>query len=104
LEGENPKDDEAAEYGDKNDSEFDPEGLDFGFDKEDFVGLKQAIWSVGRGDENDEEDRDPDEQDVQKLEGMMRKLQAVRDTSVGLQEEQRKRLARRAVSEVMKDL
>ncbi|KAK8062975.1 hypothetical protein PG997_015072 [Apiospora hydei] len=45
-----------------------------------------------------------DEAEVQKLEGMMRKLQAVRDMSAGLPEDQRKRMAAKAVGEVMKDL
>ena len=45
-----------------------------------------------------------DEDEVQKLEGMMRKLQGVRDMSAGLPEDQRKRMAAKAVSEVMKEL
>jgi hypothetical protein len=35
---------------------------------------------------------------------MMMKLQAVKDASAGLPEEQRKRMAARAVGEVMKEL
>ena len=92
------------------------------------MGLRKAIWSAGREDEEafmdapgvrgegtkGGEDRKPqaekeeegalNDEDVVKLEQMMRKLQAVRDLSSGLPEEQRKRMAARAVGEVMKEL
>ncbi|KAL2176447.1 uncharacterized protein P884DRAFT_278529 [Thermothelomyces heterothallicus CBS 202.75] len=90
--------------------EFDPEKLDFGFDKEDFVGLREAILSGGRGGEgagpggDAEDNEDIGEEDVQQLERLMLKLQAVRDASAGLPEEQRKRMAARAVGEVMREL
>ncbi|KAI1847158.1 hypothetical protein JX265_011834 [Neoarthrinium moseri] len=99
---------------------LDPENLDFGFDREDFAGLKRAIWNSGKEDDEifmdgeaskhpleekaNEEDARLDDIEIQKLEGMMRKLQAVRDMSAGLPEEQRKRMAAKAVNEVMKDL
>lgn len=83
--------------------DLDPESLEFGFDREDFAGLRKAIWSSGRGEEDEEEEEEM-EDDVQKLEGMMRKLIAVRDMSAGLPEEQRKRMAKKAVGEVMKEL
>ncbi|KAK8054695.1 hypothetical protein PG994_009762 [Apiospora phragmitis] len=117
------------------DTDLDPESLDFGFDREDFQGLKKAIWSAGRDEEEEEDfmngepssqqgrkkkqgpeegdtsnsaskdgDDKLDDAEVQKLEGMMRKLQAVRDMSAGLPEDQRKRMAAKAVGEVMKDL
>lgn len=82
-------------------SEIDPESLEFGFDKEDFAGMRKAIWSSGVGEEGEEAET---EDDVRKLEGMMRKLLAVRDMSVGLPEEQRKRMAKNAVGQVMKEL
>ncbi|POS81033.1 hypothetical protein DHEL01_v200549 [Diaporthe helianthi] len=44
------------------------------------------------------------DQDIQKVEQMMRKLQAVKDMSAGLPEDQRKRMAAKAVGEVMRDL
>jgi hypothetical protein len=88
--------------GEDEDDEFDPEKLDFGFDRDDFLGLKRAIWSGG--EKGDEEDDEVGEEDVQKLERMMMKLQAVRDASAGMPEEQRKRMAARAVGEVMKEL
>ncbi|KAK4138359.1 hypothetical protein BT67DRAFT_453038 [Trichocladium antarcticum] len=80
---------------------FGLESLDFGLDGDDCVGLQKAIWAGGR--DGDEEDGLGD-QDVQKLERMMRKLQAVKDATAGLPEEQRKRMAKRAVGEVMKEL
>ncbi|KAL1845033.1 hypothetical protein VTK73DRAFT_1307 [Phialemonium thermophilum] len=94
---------------DEDGADFDPETLDFGFDREDFAGLRQAIWSAGReGEEGDDggegQEKVLGEEDVEKLEGMMRKLLAVRDMSAGLPEEQRRRMARQAVGEVMKEL
>lgn len=113
---------------DDADGELDLENMGFGFDREDFEGLKTAIWEAklereglemgepstesttatagqpskteGAAEEGDE----LDDGDIQKVEEMMRKLQAVRDMSAGLPEDQRKRLAARAVGEVMRDL
>ncbi|KAH7368833.1 alpha and gamma adaptin binding protein p34 [Plectosphaerella cucumerina] len=95
---------------------LDPESLEFGFDKTDFEGLKRAIWGLddeaGEGSAEDGKQKTSDgkqeedvlgEEEVEKLEVMMRKLQAVRDLSAGMPEEERKRLAARAVGEVMKD-
>lgn len=104
---------------------FDPENLDFGFDRADFEGLKRAIWSSGvdvdeeaaeaarmtamggegghRGTGGDDE-AELDDQDIAQLDQMMRKLQAVREAGDGMPEEQRRRMAARAVGEVMKDL
>ncbi|KAH6641248.1 Alpha/gamma-adaptin-binding protein p34 [Chaetomium tenue] len=98
-----------GQRGGDDDDDFDPEKLDFGFDREDFLGLRKAIWSgAGDGGEGAEggggEDGEVGEEDVQQLERMMMKLQAVRDASAGLPEEQRKRMAARAVGEVMKEL
>ena len=100
-----------------DDIDFDPENLDFGFDRGDFDGLRQAIWSASRereedsagnksgpGDPGPGEEEHIGEEDVQKLERMMRKLQAVRDMNEGLPEEQRRRRAKQAVEEVMKEL
>lgn len=113
-----------AEDGDDDDEELDPENLDFGFDRADFEGLKKAIWEArmereahedggeskddqvapsGAGNIDEEGDELGDD-DVQKVEQMMRKLQAVRDMSAGLPEDQRKRMAARAVGEVMREL
>lgn len=115
---------EDAEPGNSHgkDTDLDPENLDFGFDRRDFEGLRHAIWSAGQYDDGEDatlgepnkssdgketrgaEADGLDDEDVQKLEAMMRKLQGVRDMSAGLPEEQRKRMAAKAVSEVMKDL
>lgn len=131
--------------------DLDPESLSFGFDRDDFAGLRKAIWSAGRDDIDDGEEEftnsagpagslqsdtdkrrdgevgggvgvsqrggrketetkgddtevELDDDEVRKLDRMMRKLQAVRDLSAGMPEEQRKRLAARAVGEVMKEL
>ncbi|OHF02756.1 alpha and gamma adaptin binding protein p34 [Colletotrichum orchidophilum] len=51
-----------------------------------------------------EEKEELDAEDVEKIEQMMRKLQAVRDLSAGLPEDQRRRMAKKAVGEVMKEL
>ncbi|KAI1418954.1 hypothetical protein F5Y12DRAFT_358911 [Xylaria sp. FL1777] len=104
-------------------ADLDPENLDFGFDREDFEGLKRAIWNAGKEDGEDFLDGGPssattdggkrtadatedslDDEDVQKMERLMAKLQAVRDTNAGLPEDQRKRAAAKAVAEVMKEL
>ncbi|RYO85190.1 hypothetical protein DL764_009214 [Monosporascus ibericus] len=111
--------------------DLDPEALDFGFDREDFAGLRRAIWNAGREeDDDDKKEQDPangepsgkkavtdggqppgvgaderlDDEEVQKLERMMAKLQAVREMSAGLPEDQRRRMAAKAVGEVMKEL
>ncbi|KAI0471801.1 hypothetical protein GGR56DRAFT_655601 [Xylariaceae sp. FL0804] len=110
--------------------ELDPESLDFGFDRADFAGLRRAIWNVSQeqdeeghmdggqpnttsqgdskaadsGQKGSKEEPAEDDDEIQKIERMMVKLQAVRDTSAGLPEEQRKRAAAKAVAEVMKDL
>ncbi|OTB00191.1 hypothetical protein M426DRAFT_26826 [Hypoxylon sp. CI-4A] len=109
-----------ADKKDKNGVDLDPESLDFGFDREDFAGLKQAIWSGGLANEEDflngepstgtnkkgsgEDTEELNDEEIRKVERMMAKLQAVRDTSSGLPEEQRKRVAAKAVAEVMKEL
>ncbi|EEY20421.1 conserved hypothetical protein [Verticillium alfalfae VaMs.102] len=102
------------ELGGLEDGRDDPESLDFGVDRADFEGLRQAIWGLDTEPraEGDGEARGSGAQaepldeaaEVEKLESMMRKLQAVRDMSAGLPEEQRKKMAAKAVNEVMKDL
>lgn len=114
---------------DEDGTDLDPENLDFGFDREDFEGLKKAIWEARverEGDDGDSQaiggkpsDLDQasaqakrpgdggdelGDEDIQKVEQMMRKLQAVKDMSAGLPEDQRKRMAAKAVGEVMKEL
>ncbi|KAG8158892.1 hypothetical protein KVR01_011335 [Diaporthe batatas] len=123
LDGDDDDDDDDG-------ADLDPENLDFGFDREDFEGLKKAIWEARAEREGDDGDSQgigskpggPDpaasaqalatdeaggelgDEDIQKVERMMRKLQAVKDMSAGLPEDQKKRMAAKAVGEVMRDL
>jgi hypothetical protein len=101
-------DDSGSDAGD-----LDPENLDFGFDSSDFEGLKKAIWDArprnepepgpgGAASEASAGELGDDQ--VVKVEKMMRKLQTVREAGQGLPEAQRKRMAARAVREVMDDL
>lgn len=120
LDGDNPED---AGLKDDEDGELDFENMDFGFDKEDFEGLKKAIWEAkmeredvsseekpaheegeGSGAKDTWESEEGEDDDIRKVEQMMQKLQAVRDMSAGLPEDQRKKMAARAVGEVMRDL
>ncbi|KAI1360890.1 hypothetical protein F5Y08DRAFT_331242 [Xylaria arbuscula] len=105
---------------DPNTPDLDPESLDFGFDREDFEGLKRAIWNAGKDDAEgfmdgepskdkgaptlDEAEEDMNDDAIQKMERLMAKLQTVRDSNAGLPEDQRKRAAAKAVAEVMKEL
>lgn len=50
------------------------------------------------------EGQDLDDDDIAKVESMMRRLQAVREAGEGMDEAQRRRMAARAVQEVMKEL
>ncbi|KAK1599405.1 alpha and gamma adaptin binding protein p34-domain-containing protein [Colletotrichum navitas] len=59
---------------------------------------------AGKSRDGDDEDEELDGDEVEKIERMMRKLQAVRDMSAGLPEEQRRKMAKKAVGEVMKEL
>lgn len=106
-----------------DDKDLDPKKMGFGFDQKDFEGLRKAIWEASQDVEEPEESKkaetnkegtseaaaaggleDLDEDEIAKIEKMMRKLQAVREAGEGMGEEQRKRMAARAVEEVMRDL
>ncbi|PKS07257.1 hypothetical protein jhhlp_005859 [Lomentospora prolificans] len=123
-EGTNDDDDD-----DDGDSDFGFHG-----DRSDFEGLRQAILEASleregidinsladapaeaskkdtsakretKGDgEADDDGEEVGEEDVQKLEKMMSKLKAVREMGEGMPEEERRRMARRAVDEVMREL
>ncbi|KAI0468053.1 hypothetical protein F4859DRAFT_492493 [Xylaria cf. heliscus] len=95
----------------------DPEDFDSGFDGADFEELKRAIWSAAKADgegfidgqqegqdAKEIEDMDISDEEVRKMERMFAKLKAVRDSSDGLPEDQRKRAAAKAVAEVMRYL
>lgn len=112
---------------------LDPEKLDFGIDATDIEGLKRAIWGADahhgtdaddtarsraaggssstaavqhddRGTPPDELGESQQDKEMSKMEDMMRKLQAVREAGEGLPEAQRRRMAARAVQEVMREL
>lgn len=134
LDGGDPLSDFGEAHSDKsNDAEdFDPESLEFGVDRSDFEGLRMAIWETSHRETGDsenvdptkatpdqpkatdaaggstadtkDEDRELGDEDIAKVEKMMRKLQAARDMGEGMGEAQRKRLAARAVEEVMREL
>ncbi|KAM5379492.1 hypothetical protein ACJZ2D_004000 [Fusarium nematophilum] len=114
-----------------DDADLDPQKMGFGFDKADFEGLRRAIWEASQdvedpssgpsktqtqGGKETEGDGtlggrpaaggfdDLDDEEVAKVERMMRKLQAVREAGEGMGKEQRKRMAARAVEEVMREL
>lgn len=103
---------------DDDGKEFDPESLDFGYDKADFEGLRQAIWTSGMPAPDDADAKtsgtsaegnganktELDDEDVEKVGRMMRKLQAVREAGEGMGLEQRQRMAARAVEDVMREL
>ncbi|KAK3997518.1 hypothetical protein QBC44DRAFT_354546 [Cladorrhinum sp. PSN332] len=102
-------DEDEGEEGGGEEDEFDF-GVGVG-KEEDMEALKRAIFSGGgdggEGSREKEEERegdDLDDDDIKSLERMMQKLQAVRDMSAGLPEGERKRMAKRAVEEVMKEL
>ncbi|KAF4983681.1 hypothetical protein FZEAL_968 [Fusarium zealandicum] len=105
--------------------DVDPQKMGFGFDKADFEGLRRAIWEAGQEAEEPAEPsktetdkktqgseglssgggfEDLDDEEVAKVERMMSKLQAVREAGEGMGEEQRRRMAARAVEEVMREL
>ncbi|KAG5916595.1 hypothetical protein E4U42_007590 [Claviceps africana] len=88
--------------GDDERDNLDPEDLGFGFDPADVEDLKGALWSADAQDGEDE--AQPAEDEVARMEDMMRKLQAVREAGEGLPEAQRRRMAARAVKEVMREL
>ncbi|CAK7266258.1 hypothetical protein SEPCBS57363_002000 [Sporothrix epigloea] len=96
----------AGEGGDYDDINFDdPESVDFGFDRDDFTGLRQAIWqqsTAEREDDKDDDEKDTDEAAL--MESMMRKLQAARLQSELLPPAQRRAMAARVVGEVLKEL
>ena len=106
-----------GEGNDYDDINFDdPESVDFGFDRDDFAGLRQAIWQQstaereedvdgdGDGDGDDDNNKDDGTDQAALMESMMRKLQAARLQSELLPPAQRRALAARVVGEVMKEI
>ncbi len=72
--------------------------------------LRKAIWAgagtatTGVATEGEEVDDEIDDDDVAKVEKMMRKLQAAREAGQTMGEAQRRRMAAKAVEEVMKEI
>ena len=110
-------------YDDNNDNEDNESSasLDFGYDKSDFEGLRQAIWQqqtkevegedtkgIGETEDNkdddkkDDDNKDEDEDVV--VEQLIQKLQAARMQGELLPPAQRRAMAARVVGEVMKDI
>ncbi|PON26823.1 hypothetical protein TGAM01_v204324 [Trichoderma gamsii] len=125
-----PLSDSDEAHSEKSDGadDFNPESLEFGVDRSDFEGLRMAIWETSHRETGDSEDADTanapktsdvaggsaadakdedgelGDEDIAKVEKMMRKLQAAKEMGEGMSEAQRKRLAARAVEEVMREL
>lgn len=64
----------------------------------------RAVNAGGEGQERPETETELDDGDVEKMESMMRRLVAVREAGEGMGYEQRRRMAARAVEDVMKEL
>ncbi|CAK7562226.1 MAG: hypothetical protein SEPTF4163_000061 [Sporothrix epigloea] len=95
----------AGEGGDYDDINFDdPESVDFGFDRDDFTGLRQAIWQQSTAEREDDDADEKDTDEAALMESMMRKLQAARLQSELLPPAQRRAMAARVVGEVLKEL
>jgi hypothetical protein len=84
----------------------DPDNLGLGITGDDADALRAAILGTPRtgGDIRAEDDDVGDSSDVDKVERMMQRLLAAREAGQGMGEEQRRRLAARAVAEVMREL
>ncbi|RDL39671.1 Uncharacterized protein BP5553_04011 [Venustampulla echinocandica] len=82
--------------------EDDETSVGFGIDpaelENEMQGMKQAIYSGGLNLEDGEED----DEEVEKLQAMMLKLQAVKDMAAGMPKEEREKLAAKTVKEIMK--
>ncbi|KAM3473552.1 hypothetical protein MY8738_008314 [Beauveria namnaoensis] len=101
-----PLDDEVANKHILDDA-LDPENMDFGLGQADLEKLKKAIFA-NQGPEQDlEDDRKGDDigdEDVAKVQAMMSKLQAAREAGETMSETQRRKMAAKAVEEVMREL
>ncbi|KAK1995892.1 hypothetical protein LX36DRAFT_724214 [Colletotrichum falcatum] len=99
LEHEDQLDTDEADDDDEDDDDDEKKGA-----AREASAKKKTEESSGKSRDRDDEDGELDGDEVEKIERMMRKLQAVRDMSAGLPEEQKRRLAKKAVGEVMKEL
>ncbi|KAF2705942.1 hypothetical protein K504DRAFT_386830 [Pleomassaria siparia CBS 279.74] len=90
--------DVSEEWEDEEGEGLDAEELEMG---RELFGLKAAIH--GEDGESGDEEEDEETQ-VDELESMMRKMIAIKETSEGMPEAERKRFAAKAVNDLMKDL
>ncbi|TQV94847.1 alpha and gamma adaptin binding protein p34 [Cordyceps javanica] len=119
AEGEKKKKDEGdgkQRSSDDDKALLGPDDMDFGLDRAaDLETLKKALFANSQeqqqqqqqgyyNDGEEEEEQDIDEQDVAKVEAMMRKLQAAREAGETMGEAQRRKMAAKAVEEVMRQL
>ncbi|PVH95293.1 hypothetical protein DM02DRAFT_617992 [Periconia macrospinosa] len=92
--------------------DFDEEEFGEGLDAEEremgseMFGLKMAVSGLGEegGEGEGEGEEDNEEGQVEELEALMRRMVAIKETSEGMSETERKRFAAKAVSDLMKDL
>ncbi|KAF2785944.1 hypothetical protein K505DRAFT_260969 [Melanomma pulvis-pyrius CBS 109.77] len=84
----------GGEWGEEGEG-LDAEEVEMGAE---LFGLKAAVHGVEDDEEGDEEKQ------VEELESMMRKMVAIKETSEGMPEAERKRFAAKAVNDLMKDL
>ncbi|KAH8801640.1 alpha and gamma adaptin binding protein p34-domain-containing protein [Xylogone sp. PMI_703] len=67
-------------------------------------GMKRAIYEAAEKEDEGNQDKEGDDEEVEQLQAMMLKLQAVRDMGAGMPEEERKKYAAKAVNDIMKNL
>ena len=84
----------------------DPEHMDFGLGQSDLETLKKAIFANQYPEGQDENSKGEEigDEDVAKVEAMMHKLQAAREAGETMGEAQRRKMAAKAVEEVMREL
>ncbi|PLN76311.1 alpha and gamma adaptin binding protein p34-domain-containing protein [Aspergillus taichungensis] len=90
-------------------SDIDDEDTGFGLEvnelEREMVGLRMAIEKGGDvGLDSEGGDEDEDDLRVDSLEGLMLRMQAIKDMSAELPEQERKRFAARAVRDIMKEV
>ncbi|CAI6310952.1 unnamed protein product [Periconia digitata] len=99
------------EGGDGGDGlDFDDDEFGEGLDAEEremgseMFGLKMAVNGVEEEDGPGGDDDEAEADQVEQLESLMRRMVAIKETSEGMSEAERKRFAAKAVSDLMKDL
>ncbi|PGH21661.1 hypothetical protein AJ80_03094 [Polytolypa hystricis UAMH7299] len=96
---------------------LDPDNEETGFDMEanelerEMLGLRLAIERGGDGrgeksdsDGGDEQEEDDNELRVEQLDGLMLRMQAIRDMGADLPREERKKFAEKAIRDIVKDI